>query len=366
MGGQSSKSGQSSQGFDLNPEEFNQLRGPLRDFFLGILPSIPDAFTFTDPRLQEGGLDRLRTPLSGAELLNIDRLQGQAEGLSENEQLSQDLLGRRLRGDFLRPESNQALRDIIGFTTKNINEQFNQQDLERRSLFARAGQSLPESSPFALAQAVSNQGRVGAIGESTANLLFGTVESERQRQTEAVEQVRANSRGIFERSQSALQASALPRLVDEQGVDRGIAEFQARLAALSSALGIASNLAAPTPSQASKGSSKSGGGGLLTGSSLRFKHDIRDLGDPTAQLMALRPVTFEYNEEYLGVPDDDSHRDRSRIGLVAEEVDKQFPKVVGQNAFGMASGIYYNELVPVLIATVQSLNQRVEELEERL
>ncbi len=109
MGGQGSSAQQSSQGFDLNPEEFNQLRGPLRDFFLGILPQIPDAFSFTDPRLQEGGLDRLRTPLSGAELLNIDRLQGQAEGLSPNELLSQDLLGRRLRGEFLRPENRSVL-----------------------------------------------------------------------------------------------------------------------------------------------------------------------------------------------------------------------------------------------------------------
>lgn len=361
MGG--GRSGQSSQtqGFDLTPGEFEDLRGPLRDFFLGVLPDIPGAFSFTDPRLQEGGLDRLRAPLSGAELLNIDRLQQQAEGLSENEQLSNELLTRRLRGDFLDPAENDALRDVIRFTTGNINEQFNQQDLEARSLFARAGQSLPESSPFAQAQAQSNVGRVNAIGEQTANLLFGNLQAERGRQTEAVEQVRANSRGVFERSQAALQATALPRLVDQLGIDRGLQEFQARLAALSSALGVGAGLAAPTPSQSGSSSGFAKNSGILSGSSIRFKHDVEDLGDPTSQFMDLRPVEFTYNQDYPVL--DDGHSDRRRIGLIAEEVDQQFPVAVGRDFKGQIEGIFYQELIPVLIAVVQQLVGRVAELE---
>ena len=363
MGAGSSK--QKGQGFDLTPGEFQDLRGPLRDFFLGQLPGLADAFSFTDVRDQEGGLDRLRTPLSGEEFLNIDRLQQQAEGLSPNEQAAEDLLGRRLRGEFFDPAENDALRDVIRFTTANINDTFNAQDLQQRSLFARAGHRLDASSPFATAQAISNVGRVDAIGENTANLLFGNLQSERQRQTEAIEQQRANSLGIFQRSQAALEASALPRLIDDEGIDRGLAEFQSRLAAISNVLNTASGLAAPTSSQSSSGSSKNAG--VLSGSSLRFKHDVVDLGDPTTQFMKLAPVTFEYNGDApmsgVGVFGD-AHRDRKRIGLIAEHVEKLFPDVIGYSPLGdRVDGIYYNELVPVLIAVVQSLVQRVEELE---
>ncbi len=366
MTGGSSKSKGSnssfSNSFDLIPAEFAALRPQFADFFQSALPQLQTLLQgFQNPADQPGGLDRFRTALTSGEFQGIDQLRNQAEGLSENEQLSQELIGQRLRGDFLDPNKNEALRDLIGFTTKNINQQFNDQDLERRSLFARAGQSLPQSSPFAVAQATGNQGRLDAIGESTAQAIFGTIEAERGRQTNAIEQARANSRGIFERSQASLQAQALPRLVDDLGIERGLQEFQSRLAALTQALGFGTGLVSPTvgvnAGSEGKTSSISKQGGI---SSIAYKHNVHDLGDATDKLMQLRPVTFTYNDD---VPVDQGHRNRDRMGLIAEEVQPVFPDVIMERS-GRVEGIYYDELVPVLISAVQALTTRVEELEE--
>jgi len=359
--GQSSKSKGSgrSESFDLIPPEFQALRGPLASFFQQSLPQL-QSFLGEGFQNTPEGLNNFRSGLTGGEFQGIQQLQDQARGLSENEQLGQDLIGQRLRGDFLDPSKNDALRNVVRFTTANINDEFNDQDLERKSLFARAGQRLPESSPFAQAQATGNQGRARAIGESTSNILFGGLEAERGRQTQAVEQARANSQGIFQRSQAALQAAALPRLVDDLGIERGLQEFQSRLAALSSALGVAGNVASPTVGQrgSNRNSSKSGGGGV---SSIQFKENVANLPDQTRELMKLLPVTFDYRPD---VAIEDDHHDRSRIGLVAEEVEPFFPEVIWKEG-NRTKGIFYQELVPVLISAVQSLVRRVDELEGR-
>ena len=63
------------------------------------------------------------------------------------------------------------------------------------------------------------------------------------------------------------------------------------------------------------------------------------------------------------MPVDDGHRSRDRMGLIAEEVQPVFPDAIMEFA-GRIEGIYYDELVPVLISAVQALTQRVGELEE--
>jgi hypothetical protein len=53
-----------------------------------------------------------------------------------------------------------------------------------------------------------------------------------------------------------------------------------------------------------------------TASSLRFKEQVRDIGDSTNGLMKLRPVTFLYKPEY------DKGERTLQYGLIAEEVAK--------------------------------------------
>ncbi len=354
MGGTTQRSEAESK--DLTPGEFRELRGPLADLFRQLLPKISGAFDFQSPATT-GNLDAFRTPISQGELAGIDQITGQAAG-SPNEALASDLLAQTLRGDFTTPGTNPALADVIRFTTQNINEQFNRQDLESRSLFARAGQRLPESSPFAQAQAQSNVGRLDAIGEQTANILFGNFEAERGRQVQAVEQSRANAQFTLQRSLQSLEANALPRLIDDLGIERGLQEFQGRLAALTQALGIGAGLASPTIAQDSQGKTKSGG--VLSGSSERFKNNIAEMPPMTAELMALRPVTFYYNNDY---PLAESDHERRRFGLIAEDVATVVPDVVHMDAQGRPDGIFYEELVPLLISAIQELSGRIDTLE---
>jgi hypothetical protein len=113
------------------------------------------------------------------------------------------------------------------------------------------------------------------------------------------------------------------------------------------------------------------GGCTLSPSSQRFKDQIADMGDSSSSLLQLRPVTFFYKPQY----DDGSHA--LQYGLIAEEVVKLYPELVGYDKDGQPSSVKYQELAPMLLNEMQKQNaqlqnevqQRQEEnrkLEERL
>jgi hypothetical protein len=209
-----------------------------------------------------GGVDNLnnyRAPLQGQELDAFRDLQGYAQG-GPNDEARNNLVGQTLQGDFLSPENNPGLRDLIGYTNKAINETFNNEDLAQRSLFARAGQMLPQSSPFASAQSDLAGARLDAIGKNVAQLTSGAYEAERGRQVQAIDQSRADAEFEFNRQLEYLQATALPRLIDEVGFERGFQEFNNRVTVLAQALGLLGQVTAPA--LATTGETSSSGGGL--------------------------------------------------------------------------------------------------------
>ena len=73
--------------------------------------------------------------------------------------------------------------------------------------------------------------------------------------------------------------------------------------------------------------------GCGTGSSLRLKEQILDMGDSSSKLFELRPVTFYYKPKY----DDGSHL--LHYGLIAEEVAQLSPEMVGYDKDGQPSSI---------------------------
>lgn len=94
-------------------------------------------------------------------------------------------------------------------------------------------------------------------------------------------------------------------------------------------------------------------------SSSRFKDDIRDMGDTTAELARLRPVTFRYK----GRPDILEER---HYGLIAEEVDAVFPELVARSADGDIETVKYQELPAMLLNELQRMAARHAEAEDRL
>lgn len=102
-------------------------------------------------------------------------------------------------------------------------------------------------------------------------------------------------------------------------------------------------------------------------SSLRFKEQVHDMGDSTAGLMKLRPVTFVYKPEYAdGEP-------TLQYGLIAEEVAKIYPELVAYDNDGQPYAVRYQYLNTMLLNEAQKQyrraevqQQKIEQLEERL
>jgi polyhydroxyalkanoate synthesis regulator phasin len=85
-------------------------------------------------------------------------------------------------------------------------------------------------------------------------------------------------------------------------------------------------------------------------SSARYKRDIRDMGDASAKLMNLRPVTFRYKADSTGVP---------QYGLIAEEVEKVYPELVVDGDHGEAETVAYQVLPAMLLNEVQKQSRQL-------
>ncbi|HEX4139564.1 MAG TPA: tail fiber domain-containing protein [Candidatus Methylacidiphilales bacterium] len=94
-------------------------------------------------------------------------------------------------------------------------------------------------------------------------------------------------------------------------------------------------------------------------SSARFKRDIRDMGDVTATLMALRPVTFEYRADLdpAGTP---------QFGLIAEEVAQVAPNLVVRDAARRPYTVRYDAVNAMLLNEVQKEHKIIAEQQTAL
>jgi hypothetical protein len=83
-------------------------------------------------------------------------------------------------------------------------------------------------------------------------------------------------------------------------------------------------------------------------SSRRFKEDIRDMGEASRAIFALRPVTFRCARAYAdgGKP--------IQYGLVAEEVAAAFPDLAVFNADGSVDTVHDEKLSVLLLNELQT------------
>jgi hypothetical protein len=101
---------------------------------------------------------------------------------------------------------------------------------------------------------------------------------------------------------------------------------------------------------------------FYTASDLALKTNIAPLGLATKTVLALRPVSYRWNDQ--------SQTGRlsanlKELGFIAQEVESVLPDVVTVDHVGNKL-INYIGLIPVLTAPIQELNARVEELEKQL
>ncbi|MBX4195357.1 tail fiber domain-containing protein [Candidatus Parcubacteria bacterium] len=98
-----------------------------------------------------------------------------------------------------------------------------------------------------------------------------------------------------------------------------------------------------------------GNGAACTASSLRFKENINDLNYGLDEVLALRPVSYNYKPETnmgSGV----------KLGFIAEEMKLVIPEVVTVDNNGQTFGLDYPVLTSVLTKAIQELNTKVVEL----
>jgi hypothetical protein len=105
--------------------------------------------------------------------------------------------------------------------------------------------------------------------------------------------------------------------------------------------------------------------GTIQTSDLREKKNIQNLNYGLKELMQLRPVRYEWKDKPYSDP---------KLGLIAQEVLPLIPEVVQTHEWEMGKdenatpkkveldrlGVYYSDLIPVLIKAIQEHQQQIE------
>jgi hypothetical protein len=101
-----------------------------------------------------------------------------------------------------------------------------------------------------------------------------------------------------------------------------------------------------------------------TASSIRFKENVNDwIGDGLNTILALKPKTFTYKEDYYSNPQ------RQFLGLIAEdvaEVSTYLADFENEDGTGQVENVRYANIVVPLIKAVQELSKQNEELYKEL
>ncbi len=93
-------------------------------------------------------------------------------------------------------------------------------------------------------------------------------------------------------------------------------------------------------------------------SSRRWKRNVEPIEEPLEKVLALRGVTFDWDEEHGG------HHD---IGMIAEETGEVLPEIVAYEENGVdAIGMDYSRLTPLLVEAVKALIAQNERMAQQL
>ncbi|WP_250254249.1 tail fiber domain-containing protein [Chryseobacterium sp. Marseille-Q3244] len=93
----------------------------------------------------------------------------------------------------------------------------------------------------------------------------------------------------------------------------------------------------------------------------RLKQNITEITSSPEIINRLRPVSYFWNE----TGKKKGGNAQLQYGLVAQEVEKVLPNIVSTDNDGYKS-VNYNELIPILLQTVQEQGKKIEELQKAL
>lgn len=254
---QTSASQQVSAPTEITPEAFQALQDPVAQAFLGLL----GGGGFTGPTT---------AGITGTETDLVNQLGVLAGQPSPAQTAGTDLLMQTLSGQFLDPSSNPFLQSTIQAAQRPLIEQFQDITLPRlTSQFTAAGQQVqPQgSSAFDRAAAIASRGLFNSLSDIATNIGAQNFQAERGRQQEGIE---TGSRLVGQDIQNtiqALQGVALPRLIEQFGMDKGLEVFNQRIQTLLQAIQTAQGLPLFATGQVSAGGSAAQGTSFAQGTS---------------------------------------------------------------------------------------------------
>ena len=99
--------------------------------------------------------------------------------------------------------------------------------------------------------------------------------------------------------------------------------------------------------------------GISGASSARLKEAIKPMNKASEAILALKPVTFRYKQEIDpdGIP---------QFGLVAEEVEKVDPDLVGRDENGRVNTVRYEAVNAMLLNEFLKEHRKVEDLQKQV
>lgn len=163
------------------------------------------------------------------------------------------------------PKDNPFLQGAITAATRPILQDAQLQELRDRAQFTGTGQKIQGSTAFQENRNNAIRDTENRVTDAAAQLAF----AERSNQLQAVSL--ANSR--LSEQREGIQALALPRLIEQLGIDKGNAELQRRFKVMEDALQTLAQLTQPSLggqgyswSQSTQGGMSGGGGGSGGGS----------------------------------------------------------------------------------------------------
>lgn len=254
FGGSQSQYESSTTPQDMLPAAFRRLRGPfarsLRTALGSVdLPGILNSQGVSQEQAQHWQ-DTLAVPETANEQALRALLMQDAAGASGR----QGLIERTIAGDFLgsNPHLTAAIEAAQRPTLQGLEETLSRALPGR---FTQAGQFVQPrgSSAFDRAAAIATRGAADALSDIATNMSFAGYEAERGRQQEAVQL----SQQEVETTIQNLQAQALPRLIQQYGIDQGLKEYQGRVQAVLEVLRTIAGVTAPVVASRSQSSGTS-------------------------------------------------------------------------------------------------------------
>lgn len=235
--GNSSKS--SSKSIDLTPKEYKKQRKLVSNELVGRIGG------------EVAGLE-------GPFVAGLTRSEQEALGQFQQNAFGEGGLGAAADQqllDTLTGKTNPFVPQAIDAAITPILRNAQLQELRDRALFTGAGQKIQGSSSFTEDRARSIADTERNVGDVASQVAFQAYQQERQNQIQAVSL--ANAR--FAEQREGIATLALPRLIEQLGIDRGNEEMLRRFSVIENALAMLAQLTSPTVGTKSSASSSGGG-----------------------------------------------------------------------------------------------------------